>query len=93
MDCVSRFKLRGFRLLDAEPGYLGWLPDVERFGQRGGASFGRGLQLGPRTADEWVPSFQVTFFQRSSSAFHIVSEDIQEYREMIRPQRPVIDLR
>ena len=51
------------------------------------------LAAWPADRDGWVPSFQVTFIQRSSSAFHIVSEDIQKYWEMIRPQRPVIDLR
>ena len=51
------------------------------------------LAAWPADRDGWIPSFQVTFIQRSSSAFHIVSEDIQKYWEMIRPQRPVIDLR
>ena len=51
------------------------------------------LAAWPADRDGWVPSFQVNFIQRSSSAFHIVSEDIQKYWEMIRPQRPVIDLR
>ena len=35
-------------------GYLGWLLDLDRIGSRSGASFGRGLQLGPRAGDGWA---------------------------------------
>ena len=41
-DRVSRLKLRGSRLVDAEQRYLGWLLDLERIGSRGGAWFGGG---------------------------------------------------
>ena len=79
--------------MDTEPGLLGLVTGSGSFWFEG---WGRVLGvLVARTLDRdgWVPSFQVIFIQRSSSAFHIVSEDIQKYWEMIRPQRPVIDLR
>ena len=53
VDSVSRFKLRGSRLVDAEPGYLGWLRDLDRIRLRGRGVGSGWLLLGPRAGDGW----------------------------------------
>ncbi len=60
-DSISRFKLRGSRLVDAEPGLLG---QFARFGsiwvEGWGVSSGW-LLLGPWTGDGWVESVKRNF--------------------------------
>ena len=84
----SRFAAGGRRTGVTWDGRQIWIDLVRGVGRGFGVAVAWTLDR-----DGWVPSFQVIFIQRSSSAFHIVSEDIQKYWEMIRPQRPVIDLR
>jgi len=61
VDRVPKFKLRGYRLVDAGPGYWGWLRDLDRIGLRGWGVGSADLRLGPWAGNGWVEAAKSNF--------------------------------
>ena len=51
MDRASKFNFAAPVSRSPNRGYLGWLQDLDRIGQRGGAYVGGCLRLGPQAGD------------------------------------------